>query len=125
MNTDRPWDGEQDERKDKFPVGFFPIIEFDQKIDRDEKIQEEIAIEGKDIPGQKRLGKVHRSDERNHVPEPVEPSEVNHHKEDGHHDGGGGEEFPEDDDLFDRFEMVDIGRNDQQNRSRSQPRPDR
>ena len=55
------------------------------------------------------------------MPEPVEPPEVYHHKEDGHHDGGRGEEFPENDDLFDRLEMVDIGRNNQKNRSRRSP----
>ena len=55
----------------------------------------------------------------NHVPETVEPSEIDHDKEDGHRDGGGSEEFPKDDNLFDRLEMIDVSGNDQQDGSGS------
>src|SRR4030042_2266545 len=121
MNSDCHWDREQNERKDEFPVGFFPVIELDEEVNWNEDIQKQISIEGEDIPGQKRRREVHGSDKRKHVPEPVESSKVNHYKKNGHHNGGCCKEFTKDDNFFDRFEMVNISWNDQQNRSRSRP----
>src|SRR4030042_2152960 len=122
MNSDSPRDGNEDEGEDEFPVWFFPVIKFDQEVNRDKEIQEQIAIEDKDIPCQKRSREVHQSDKRNHVPDPVEPAEVNNHKENGHDDRGGGNKFSEDDDFLDRLELVDIGR-DNQKQGRGRPAP--
>ena len=79
------------------------------------KVQEEIAIQDEDIPSEERLGKIHRPKERNHVPEPVQPSQVDHHEENGHDDGGSGKKFSQNDDLLDRFKLVDVCRNNQEN----------
>jgi hypothetical protein len=38
MNPNGPRDGEKNERKDEFPIGFFPIIKFDEEVDRDKDV---------------------------------------------------------------------------------------
>jgi hypothetical protein len=38
VNPNRPGDGEENERKDEFPIGFLPIIKFDEEVDRDKDV---------------------------------------------------------------------------------------
>jgi hypothetical protein len=116
MNADGPRDRDQDEGNDKSFIGLFPVIHFNQKINWNKKIQDQIPVEEDNVPGQNGIREVHGTHKREHVPKAIKPAEVRKDKEQGHCDGRGCKKLPEDDDLFNGSKMVDIGRDNKKDR---------
>ncbi len=114
VDRDRPEHRDDDEREIHPEIRLFAAVTVVEEIKRDHEVEQRVAAQHDDVPGQERRRPVEAADVRDHVPEPVRPSEIGDHEHDGHRDGGDRHALADEDDVLDVLAVKDIGRDHEQ-----------
>src|SRR5271169_6847369 len=108
MDRYGPYDGDEDKGNVK-PLGRRPSpIAAVEQVAADMDVEQEVAVQHKDIPAQHGGRKVELADAGDQVPEPVGSSEIYRDEGQAHQDSRHGEQFPKDYQVMQLLVVVDI-----------------
>jgi len=113
VDSDRERNREEDDRQNDPRVVFVALEGREQDVGNDEPVEQEIEIENEDVPGQQRVRKVRRSDDRHQMPDEFGSAEIHRDEEHAHDDRRNREQLADQDDVADRPPIVDVGGNHQ------------